>query len=395
MIATRMVFVSLALMAATAPGPIWAEPAAKSGVHQKNDTRSVTVVGHAAIRDNDQTTARRGAIADALRAAVEQGIGVYVDAKSLVENAELINDRILSHASGYAVLRSVNWERVTPDRAEFQVEVTADVSSAPLVEALKQLGLTRRWRVMVVIPEQHLGRTIPDPAAETEMIKLLLRKGFYLVDQKQSAEVRNSSVMRQIEQGDFKAAAEVGRRYGADILLTGEAFSQETFRRPVDVGGIPLVVVGCRARVECRAIRVDTAEIVSADGAQESGQDSTTELASKKSLAAAAAKLAESMAPDILELPAAGTYQVQIEISGFTKISNASTFEEALRRMSGVRQVTRQNYTGGVDLLEVQVESELYERLSADLETHAGFARFKIGVQSDNKNQIVARAASG
>jgi len=63
--------------------------------------------------------------------------------------------------------------------------------------------------------------------------------------------------------------------------------------------------------------------------------------------------------------------------------------------MPGVRQVTRQNYTGGVDLLEVQVESELYERLSADLETHAGFARFKIGVQSDNKNQIVARAASG
>jgi len=385
----------LALAVVLAPGSVWAEPAAESAVHQKNDKRSVTVVGRAAIRDNDQAAARRGAIADALRAAVEQGVGVYVDAKSLVEDAALISDRILTKATGFAVIRSVNWERMTPDRAEYQVEITADVSSVPLVEALKQLGLTRRWRVMVVIPEQHLGRTIRDPAAETEMIKLLLRQGFYLVDQKQSAEVRNSSVMRQIEQGDFKAAAEVGRRYGADILVTGEAFSQETFRKPVESGRIQMVVVGCRARVEYRAIRVDTAEIVSADGAHESGMDATTELASKKALAAAASKLAESVTQDLLLIPAAGTYQVQTKVSGFTRIGNAFAFEEALRKLPGVRQVTRQNYTGGVDLLEVQVESELYERLSADLETHADFARFKIAVQSDNKNQIVARAAAG
>ena len=395
MITARTVLVPLALAVVLAPGSVWAEPAAESAVHQKNDKRSVTVVGRAAIRDNDQAAARRGAIADALRAAVEQGVGVYVDAKSLVEDAALISDRILTKATGFAVIRSVNWERMTPDRAEYQVEITADVSSVPLVEALKQLGLTRRWRVMVVIPEQHLGRTIRDPAAETEMIKLLLRQGFYLVDQKQSAEVRNSSVMRQIEQGDFKAAAEVGRRYGADILVTGEAFSQETFRKPVEGGRIQMVVVGCRARVEYRAIRVDTAEIVSADGAHESGMDATTELASKKALAAAASKLAESGTQDLLLIPAAGTYQVQIEVSGFTRIGNAFAFEEALRKLPGVRQVTRQNYTGGVDLLEVQVESELYERLSADLETHADFARFKIAVQSDNKNQIVARAAAG
>ncbi|MCK7503639.1 MAG: hypothetical protein MZV70_05675 [Desulfobacterales bacterium] len=41
------------------------------------------------------------AISDALRKAVEQGVGAYIDGETRVENFQLISDRIYSRASGF------------------------------------------------------------------------------------------------------------------------------------------------------------------------------------------------------------------------------------------------------------------------------------------------------
>ena len=43
----------------------------------------------------------------------------------------------------------------------------------------------KKFRVAVVIPEQHLSEPIPDPAGETEVIRQLIKEGFRVVDAKQ------------------------------------------------------------------------------------------------------------------------------------------------------------------------------------------------------------------
>ena len=53
-------------------------------------------------------------------------------------------------------------------------------------------------------------------------------------------------------------AISLGKKFGADIVIYGEAFSERT--------GIQGKQVTCRARVEVRAVRTDDATIIAANG---------------------------------------------------------------------------------------------------------------------------------
>lgn len=355
--------------------------------------QTVTATGRATIRGKSRLAARDEAIADALRNAVEQAAGVYVSAESLLENFELVHDKVLTRARGYSLLRQINWERQLPDLDEYHVEIVADVSAVPLAEALKELGLTRQWRV-IVMTEADGGSAIA-AAAETGLVRQLVRRGFYVVDRDRAREVRAAAILRQVEAGDVRAAAALGGRLGADVVLVAGVATHQTGRTAFRDAGLRAPLVSARAEVDVRAIRVDTAEIVFADRADATGLGPTAETASTKAAAFAIEDLAPSVARELLVLPAAGTCRVQVEMAGFTRLTNAAAFEEAIRRLPGVRAVTRQEYTGGVNYLEVEADAGLRERLATELETNEALSRFGIGVTSDNKNAIVGRVARG
>ena len=56
----------------------------------------ITATGIASIFAGDQALARDQAIDDALRNAVEQGLGTFVQSSTLVENYQLVSDNILT-----------------------------------------------------------------------------------------------------------------------------------------------------------------------------------------------------------------------------------------------------------------------------------------------------------
>lgn len=68
-----------------------------SAVRAADDATSdlTTVVATGLGTDQD------GALKNALKAAVEQAVGSMIDAKTVVENDEVISDKILSHSGGY------------------------------------------------------------------------------------------------------------------------------------------------------------------------------------------------------------------------------------------------------------------------------------------------------
>ena len=70
-------------------------------------SKMVTVIG--------QGVDRKSAIADAQRAAVEQGIGALIDSKTKVANFEVLQDKIYSRASGYVTNYNILSEGKTPD----------------------------------------------------------------------------------------------------------------------------------------------------------------------------------------------------------------------------------------------------------------------------------------
>ncbi len=57
-------------------------------------TESITTEGVGSIRAGDEDIARDNALDDALRQAVEQGMGVYIESETLVENFQLVNEPV-------------------------------------------------------------------------------------------------------------------------------------------------------------------------------------------------------------------------------------------------------------------------------------------------------------
>lgn len=85
----------------------------------------------------------------------------------------------------------------------------------------------RKERIMVVIPEIHLGRPkVPDPAGETEIVRKLIEEGYKLVDQEQVKKIRYNDIFDKAWKGDDTGALKMARKFNAEILIVGEAFSE-------------------------------------------------------------------------------------------------------------------------------------------------------------------------
>lgn len=140
---------------------------------------------------------------------------------------------------------------------------TADDPAARLAALKRSIEGKRRPAVSVTIPEQHFGRPVIDPAAETELNLILQECGFTLVDAKSSAK--------------------------PEVEITGEACSERGFQK----GGL----MGCQARVEIKVRRVSDGAILSADRQVGVGVDIAEHLAAKTALESAARSLADRIVP--------------------------------------------------------------------------------------------------
>jgi hypothetical protein len=137
-----------------------------------------------------------------------------------------------------------------------------DEQIAKLRAALKDKP---RATVSVRIPEQHFGRPVIDPAAQTELENLLGQLDFKLVDEKSS------------------------RR--ADFAIEGEAFSERAMQRGQ--------LIACKARVEVKVRNLANGEIVSSDRQTAVAIDLAEHIAAKTALQNSARQLAERIIPRI------------------------------------------------------------------------------------------------
>jgi hypothetical protein len=119
-------------------------------------------------------------------------------------------------------------------------------------------------RVAVKIAERHFGQPAIDPAAETELEKLLQECGFTVVDESSKDK--------------------------ADVEISGEAFSAYGMRK----GNL----ISCRSRIEINA-RKANGDLISVDRETSVGLDIAEQIAAKTALQRAALELAERLLPKI------------------------------------------------------------------------------------------------
>lgn len=141
-------------------------------------------------------------------------------------------------------------------------------------------------KVMVIIPEFHITQILPDPAGETEVVRKFIDAGFRVVDPALYAALQKTMQFDEAAKDPMKAIA-LGKKFGADIVIYGEAFSE----RAGTIG----TQISCRARVEAKSVRTDDATIIATNGFEAGAVDNGEFVAGKAALRKAGTMVADYM----------------------------------------------------------------------------------------------------
>ena len=121
--------------------------------------QEITAEGSAAILNNNMAGARKQALRNAQRNAVEQGVGVLLDSRSISQNFEIIQDKILSSSQGFVSRYKILAEGKTSDLQSYRVKIRATVSRNLLKDRLAALRLLHKAmgqkRVMVIYHSEN------------------------------------------------------------------------------------------------------------------------------------------------------------------------------------------------------------------------------------------------
>jgi hypothetical protein len=121
--------------------------------------KSVEVTGFGAIVDGNLADARKNAIEDAKRLAVEQMLGSYISARTETKNFMLASERILSTVKGQLDSYSILTEQKVDD-VTFAVEILAYIDEPTVLSNINQQLAKLNWYkkpVLKIVQKTSLG----------------------------------------------------------------------------------------------------------------------------------------------------------------------------------------------------------------------------------------------
>jgi len=346
--------------------------------------------GVAAIVQGNLDISRDKAIEDALRNAVEQATGSLIENETLVENYQLLSDKIYSQSKGY-----VQSYEVLDEKAEeglYRVTIKATVASGELKNDLRALNIlmrqVRKPRVMVLFEETLSQDLNTGRLAEDAVSKVLLERGFKLVDADVVRRNLGRDGVRGLLAGDERVAAVIGDKYGAEMLLIGTA---QATTSEVTIGDVR--INSNQAVVSARLIRADTGEVKVSETRQAAKPHVNSLTGKQMAITEASEYLANDMIDRMIDIFQEQVYNianVNLTIHG---LQGYAQLQEVIQLISdnvrGIKEIYQRNYTMGTADLEVELTGST-QSLAADLTTRTfGNYRFEIKESTHNQLQVL------
>ncbi len=291
------------------------------------DVKEVMVEGVAAIKENRKDIARDQAIKDALRKAVEQAVGSFISSETVVENYQVISDRIYSKAEGYIADYKVLREKVEGDL--YRVLISAKVKMGDIKDDLKAIGILVEY-----MGRPRIAVLLEDDDIRTAIEEHLVNLGFPVVDFETIAKNTQKDKLKAVFDGDEDLAKEIALRNGAEIFIMGSSKVDEK-----DYRGRSIYEVVVRAKV----VESSTGEIISSRVVKKEVPFDETEAKLETSK-----EMAEKISNDILKKWKGGVNVVYLKVSGIRRGEiNAikSKLSDNIRGLRGINtKEIRKNY---------------------------------------------------
>ncbi len=324
------------IVAVTMPGLAWS-----------SDIQKVTAEGSAIISGDNVEGAKKAALRDAKRNAVDQ-VGSEIVSKTVVEDFELVKDQIISKASGFVhAYKVLNGSK---KGSEYFISIEAEVSANKMADEAKLIYEDMdKPRVMVLVPQIRGGSQQQSRSIETQILAFFREKGFEIVDANTvQANIRKDE-KRLLADGDPDAAAKIALRSGAEVVILGDIEAG----KPVEALE---TLYSATANLSLRAIQASNAKILAAESTASKIVQATPDLAVQGVLRKAAAVGQKKIFSQIVKTwtqAALNGQRVEIKLSNIKKFSVLKHIKSLLSGVKGVSEVQQRSFEKPVALFDV------------------------------------------
>lgn len=325
--------------------------------------RQVEAIGQAAPNAGQTvSSARQMALSDALRNAVEQGVGVFLTAQTLVQNSELIEDKIYKRSQGFARLDQVISEGATANGV-YQVRILATVNGRAIATSLRSIiqGFNDP-RIAVVIPESVEGvRDWKGNAAGIALAKAISDIGYRVVDQRQIEQNVGREELVALTDSP-RALAQLATRLKVDMVLTGRAKATPLPNPPASL--VRNNLIPYQGVLELTLVDALTAQVIWTDSFDGLNYDATIESAVTATFKAIVSEASSSVVTRLNQwiqgaMSSAPVYI--LKVTGFRSFSTFNAFVQKLSATPGVQNVQPRDFDASGTLIEIEFKGKAEE----------------------------------
>lgn len=255
--------------------------------------------------------------------------------------------------------------------------------------------LKEKPKVMIIIEEKVgglFGTTGFESVgqAESAIMEKFIKGGFNVVDPAiVKANISRDQALRMLE-GDDGAVAAEGLKYGAQVVITGKAFSK-------NAGGklYGTQMQSLQATVQARVVNSDTAQVISS----RSATASKAHVDEMQGGALAIKEASETLAGDLIQDINAkwrsegygGSKEITLIISGLVSYRHLTAIKQFLEKETqGVKAVRERSYTSGV--AELMLEYGGTSSNIANALANESFTGFRLEPTNVTPNRIDIKA---
>lgn len=355
---------------------------------QEKNIKEVVATGESLVEGGNVPAAKKRATEEALRRAVEQGLGVFISSESMVKNYQVIEDKMFSNSQGYIKSYNVMSEKQLGTR--YRVSISAVVSLDIIKKDLIALAILRQQmqnpRLMIVIGTRQ-GRV--DDAARSARVALEKRFAemhFDLIDPATSQKLHNNTKLLLEVTKETVVAAKIGLEHHAEVVLTGIISSDHKGKTNAGFDAM-------NSRLILRVIDPTTAKIFASTQESAAGVGSGVAEALSGSGTKAGEKAAAYASREIIkwwqELKSAGI-AYKITLKNVLKYPVAILFEDGVQGIDNVVSLNERVFGGGFlecDVVYKGQKSTLTRAIFKKLYGNSGFEN--LNVETSHGNNII------
>ncbi len=354
---------------------------ANKGKEEKEITEVVQAEGLVAVLNNDILDAKKRALGEAQRNAVEMTVGVYVNAATRVEKAIMVDQQILSKTNGYIKKYKILSEGREGDFYKTKIEALVKIEA--INKDLNILGLTApptpattNLRIGVVIMDRIDGVPDNDGVSEVTLGDRLLSLQYKLITVNELAQAA-----KNLNADDFlnnlDQQKKVGEMVKADVLIIGKATA--SFNTDQGLGGM----ISYRANISFKVLKIKQSALIYSNSFSSGGVSTTREAAGKEALKRAASIAAEDLVR-VLDQRLKAFNFISVTVKNVSTLNQLNAVIKGLQNMIEVKYTQTENFGNGVANIKVGAEIENIPSIAQKLEAKVEGIKVKVSAVTNS-----------